>query len=160
MTTDKSNDVSPVDRPTPNRGGRPRKPIDRELVRKLSAIQCTYAEIASVVGISERTVQRRFGSLIHEAREAGKTSLRRAMWKRALDGSERMLTWLSIQHLGMRHHAALEHSGPDGGVIPLPVNPPLTVEERTRRIEAIMGKVIARRAAGAPNGHNGSGVQS
>lgn len=139
---------------------RPQKPVDRELVRRLAAIQCTYAEIASVLGVHEKTVQRRFARLISAAREEGKTSLRRAMWKRALEGSDRMLTWLSIQHLGMRHHTALEHSGPDGGVIPLPTNPPLTDEQRARRIEAILSAAAARRLAamsssGPANG-NGS----
>jgi AraC-like DNA-binding protein len=92
------------------RGGRPRKTIDPELVKKLAVLHCTHAEIASVVGCSEKTLQRRFAHLIHAAREVGKTSLRRAMWTRALAGSERLLVWLSIQHLGMRHRDSTEVS--------------------------------------------------
>jgi len=48
-----------------------------------------------------------------------------------------------------------EHSGPNGAPIPMK----LSREERTARIEAILGNAIARRAAStaATNGHNGNG---
>ncbi|HXE84699.1 MAG TPA: terminase small subunit [Gemmatimonadales bacterium] len=58
----------------------------------------------------------------------------------------------ALQHLGAlieRH----EHSGPNGA----PLTMKLTSEERRARIDAIMGKALARRAASATNGHNGNG---
>jgi hypothetical protein len=41
------------------RAGRKPVIIDLEQVEKLAAIQCTEAEIASVIGVSERTIERR-----------------------------------------------------------------------------------------------------
>ena len=39
--------------------GRPKKHIDLELVEKLAHIQCTYGEIASTLGVSVDTLQRK-----------------------------------------------------------------------------------------------------
>ena len=46
-----------------------RKPvnIDLEQVEKLAAIQCTEAEIASVLGVSVRTIERRKGQTLRAA---------------------------------------------------------------------------------------------
>lgn len=81
---------------------RPRKPVDTELLRRLALVHCTMAEIASVAGVHKRTLERRYAAVIEAAREDGKSSLRRVMWRKALDGNERLMIWLSKQHLGMR----------------------------------------------------------
>ena len=46
--------------------GRPKKELDAEVIANLSQIGCTQEEIGSVVGISARTLQRRFADLIEE----------------------------------------------------------------------------------------------
>ena len=58
--------------------GRPKKHIDLELVEKLAHIQCTYAEIASTLGVSVDTLQRNehFAATYKRGAEGGRKSLR------------------------------------------------------------------------------------
>ena len=81
-------------------GGRPRKKIDQDLIKKLASIHCTMSEIAAVAGCSVDTLERRFADTIKEARETGKTSLRRKQFEIALGGNVGMLVWLGKQYLG------------------------------------------------------------
>jgi hypothetical protein len=76
-----------------------RKDIDAELIRKLAGIQCTHAEIAQVVGCSESHIDKKYGPQISDWREAGKASLRRKQWEKAMDGNITMLIWLGKQYL-------------------------------------------------------------
>ena len=84
---------------------RPRKPIDEKLVFQLAQIHCTVDEIAHLTGVSVATIQRRFATPMAKARSEGKISLRRAMWKSALEkGNFKAQQWLSKQSdiLGMK----------------------------------------------------------
>lgn len=81
---------------------RPSKPIDERMLKQLALVHCTHDEIAAVLGVHKRTIERRYAALIKEAREDGKSSLRRVMWKKALEGNERLMIWLSKQHLGYK----------------------------------------------------------
>jgi len=76
------------------------KAIDQDLIKRLAQIQCTHAEIAQVVGCSESHIDKRYGPQIAEWREAGKASLRRKQWEKAMDGNIVMLIWLGKQYLG------------------------------------------------------------
>ena len=78
------------------------KTIDRDLVYKLACIQCTPDEIAEVVGTSSSTLKRRFGDLLEKGKQAGKKSLRRAQWDKALNGDTRMQIFLGKQYLGQK----------------------------------------------------------
>jgi AraC-like DNA-binding protein len=81
--------------------GRPRKQIDPTQVVELAKIDCTYSEMAAVLGCSQKTLQRRFVHLIEKGREEGKSSLRRAQFNKAVvDGNPTMLIWLGKQRLG------------------------------------------------------------
>lgn len=80
---------------------RPRKVIDEALLRKLAVIHCTQEEMASVVGVSVDTLQRRYAAQIKSGRDEGKMSLRRKMWEMALNGNVSLLIWLSKNELGM-----------------------------------------------------------
>lgn len=82
--------------------GRPLKQIDEKLVERLAAIQCTMEEIAKTVGCSVDTLENRFSDTIKAAKQGGKSSLRRRMWRSAQAGSVPMQIWLSKQYLGMR----------------------------------------------------------
>lgn len=88
--------------------GRPKKEIDYEIVQRLANIQCTQQEIASVVGISLRTLQRdeKFNEIFEEARENGKASLRRIQWKHA-EKSASMAIFLGKQYLGQRDNVEI-----------------------------------------------------
>ena len=71
------------------------------MIAKLSQIGCTQEEIGSVVGISARTLQRRYADLVAENKNKGKASLRKVLWKKALRGDPKLLIWLSKNELGM-----------------------------------------------------------
>jgi hypothetical protein len=82
--------------------GRPRKVIDYEKARRLAEIQCTIAEIAHVLDVSDTKLKRDepFRTIYEKARETGRTSLRRLQWKAAKAGNTAMLIWLGKQYLG------------------------------------------------------------
>ena len=81
--------------------GRPKKELDEDVIAKLSQIGCTQEEIGSVVGISARTLQRRYAELVAENKNKGKASLRKKLWEKALKGDPKLLIWLSKNELGM-----------------------------------------------------------
>ena len=88
--------------------GRPNKDVDEDVIAKLSQIGCTQEEIGSVVGISARTLQRRYADLVEENKNIGKASLRKRMWKCALNGNPNMMVWLSKNALGMKDRTVQE----------------------------------------------------
>ena len=80
--------------------GRPLAKVNPETVRALARIQCTYPEMAAVLGCAERTLHRRFGTIIKNGVEEGKASVRRMQYKAAEAGNTTMLIWLGKQLLG------------------------------------------------------------
>jgi len=88
--------------------GRPNKDVDEDVIAKLSQIGCTQEEIGAVVGISARTLQRRFADLVEENKNIGKASLRKRMWQSALKGNPNMMIWLSKNYLGMKDRTVQE----------------------------------------------------
>ena len=89
--------------------GRPKKELDKNIIANLSQIGCTQEEIGSVVGISARTLQRRYADLVEENKNIGKASLRKRMWKAALNGNPNMMVWLSKNYLGMKDRTVTEN---------------------------------------------------
>jgi hypothetical protein len=81
---------------------RPRIEVDYKQAGKLAEIQCTIDEIAHVLGVSSTKLKRddEFRAIYDQAREKGKTSLRRLQWAAARRGSTAMLIWLGKQYLG------------------------------------------------------------
>jgi hypothetical protein len=91
--------------------GRPPVKVDEELVKKLASINCTNAEIAVLAKCSEATLISKFMHLLEEGRSTGKASLKRAMWKKAIDeNNTTMQIWLSKNMLGYKDQAQLEHA--------------------------------------------------
>ena len=80
---------------------RPQKSIDKKILANLSQIGCTQEEIGSIVGISARTLQRRFADLLDVNKNKGKASLRKKMFERAMKGNDKLLIWLSKNYLNM-----------------------------------------------------------
>lgn len=79
------------------------KEVDKELVWRLGCMMCTMKEIADVLGLEERTVERKFGDLIEKARSEGKKALRRAQFEKAVsDKDPRMLIFLGKQYLSQK----------------------------------------------------------
>jgi hypothetical protein len=106
--------------------GRPIKEVDEDIIANLSQIGCTQEEIGSIVGISARTLQRRYAELIEENKNIGKASLRRTMWKRAMKGDSKLQIWLSKQYLGMKDRTVTENI-----VEPLP----LIIEAKAEEVD-------------------------
>lgn len=91
-------------------GGRPKKPIDLEMVESLCKIQCTGEEISTVLGINYETLNNRikeqfslsFPEYYKKHSLGGRISLRRAMFKKAItDGNVTMMIFLAKNLLGM-----------------------------------------------------------
>jgi AraC-like DNA-binding protein len=111
--------------------GRPNKKVDEKVIANLSQIGCTQEEIGSVVGISARTLQRRFSDLVEENKNIGKASLRKRMWASALKGNPNMMIWLSKNYLGMKDRTVQETV-----VEPLP----LIIEAKAEEVEDVKSK--------------------
>lgn len=82
--------------------------IDPEQVRKLAAIGCTNIEIASVVGCSKDTIERRFAAEIADGRLQGKAKLRRLQWQAAERGHWPALEFLGRQLLGQTNNPPID----------------------------------------------------
>ena len=94
------------------KGGRPRFDFSDKLplVRTLARIQCTDEEIAAGLGYSQDTLARGrkrepdLDAAILEGRANGRMSLRRAQYRKAMEGNPAMLIWLGKQVLGQREN--------------------------------------------------------
>ena len=80
--------------------GRPKTKIDKDQVRALAEIQCSWAEIASVLKTSRQVLQKRFNRVVEEGWLSGRMSLRREQMKAAMAGNVVMMIWLGKQYLG------------------------------------------------------------
>lgn len=92
--------------------GRPaaKLPSTEEAIFRLAEIDCTYAEIAAVLGITVQSLAKTYTQIIKAGREHGKQSLKRAQFKTALKGNPQMLIWLGKQRLGQRDKVDNSHS--------------------------------------------------
>ena len=91
--------------------GRPRVRIDEDQLEKLAAIDCSFEEMASIVGCSVRTLHDNFRTVIEKGRAQGRASLKRRQFELAMDGNATMLIWLGKVRLGQKEKQAVEHSG-------------------------------------------------
>lgn len=82
--------------------GRPLIEIDPRQVEQLAGMHCTNEEIASVIGCSKDTIERRFAAVMQKGRANGKISLRRMIWQKCVDGNVTMMIFLSKQLLGYK----------------------------------------------------------
>lgn len=89
---------------------RPVLELDEDIIDKLASIHCTMEEIASVVGCSVDTLERRYADLIKSAKNKGKSSLRRLQWQNAQKGNVGMQIWLGKQLLGQKDISRIEMS--------------------------------------------------
>lgn len=131
------------------RTGAGRKPvsIDLEQVEKLAALQCTEAEIASVLGVSERTIERRklqpdFVEAMTRGKARGRVSLRRNMWTLANKGNPAANIFLAKNLLGYKDYFSNEHTGPEGGPIVMSPAPELSLlsDEEIKQLNELVNK--------------------
>ena len=87
---------------TQSKVGRPKAKVDVEILKNLASIGCPTYEIASVVGVSARTLERNYAEIIDTYREKGKSSLRKKMYDKAVKKDNTMMQiFLSKNMLGM-----------------------------------------------------------
>ena len=97
---------------------RPKIEINWTTVNNMCAIHCTGEEIASVIGVSYDTIERRvksefnmsFAEYIKKHSASGKTSLRRKQYEVAMKGNTTMLVWLGKQYLGQTDKQVTENT--------------------------------------------------
>jgi hypothetical protein len=103
---------------TKHAGGRPPAleptPETLKIVFGLGSIQATLKECAAVLGVGEATFLRFkerhpiVAMELERGQSEGLASLRRAQFKKAIDGNPTMLIWLGKQYLGQKDQ--IEHS--------------------------------------------------
>ncbi len=82
-------------------GGRPKKEINEDQLRKLLESMLPIDEIADILGCSPDTLYSRFPEIIRECRSGRKMKLLTSMWRNALDKDvPSMQVWMSKQYLG------------------------------------------------------------
>jgi len=99
---------------------RPKSKIDLGELEKLCAMQCTDQEIASILGVSTRTIERRrkvpaFREAMECGKAKGRVSVRRNLFRLANHGNLGANVFLAKNLLGYKDVVANEHSGPEGG---------------------------------------------
>jgi hypothetical protein len=95
---------------------RPKTKIDVAELEKLCGLQCTDEEIASFLGVSTRTIERRrgvkrFSELMERARAKGRVSVRRNLFRLANAGNIAASIFLAKNLLGYKDVTSNEHSG-------------------------------------------------
>jgi hypothetical protein len=108
------------------RAGAGRKALNIDLgeLEKLCGLQCTDEELAAWFGVSARTIERRrkqpaFAEAMERGRAKGRISVRRMLFGQAAKGNAAAAIFLAKNVLGYRDVRSNEHSGPDGGPIPM-----------------------------------------
>ena len=90
--------------------GRPKIYLDLEILKNLASIGCPDYEIAGVMGVSARTLQRNYAEIIDQYKEKGKASLRKKMFDKAIKKDNTpMQIWLSKNYLGMKDRTVNEN---------------------------------------------------
>ena len=113
------------------KAGRPRAKLDERVVEELASVDCSYQEMATILGVSAKTLTRNYVQVIEKGRDHGKASLKRTQFKVAMgspavydeDGNKlqsetspnpTMLIWLGKIRLGQKEvQAHVNVSGMD-----------------------------------------------
>jgi len=121
--------------------------IDLEQVEKLCGLQCTDEELASVLGVSLRTIDRRksqppFAEAMARGKAKGRMSLRRNLWALASKGNPAANIFLAKNLLGYKDYVANELSGPDGGPIAIGPAPELgeLTDDEIKQLNILLSK--------------------
>ena len=105
-----------------NKGGRPKKEIDKRMFENMCAIQCTKDEICSILDIDEKTLTRwckdtygeGFSDIYKKKSKVGLMSLRRTQFKIA-EKNASMAIFLGKQYLGQKDTPEIQIG--DNGVL-------------------------------------------
>ncbi len=119
--------------------GQPRVDFNLEDLRKLSQVGCTNATMASILGTSKATLQRRIADTpdvakaIEDGRASMERNLRTAQLRSAIGGNATMMIWLGKQLLGQRDVRAVELTGTGGGPMEFQADLKPVLEEKLKR---------------------------
>ena len=119
---------------------RPKSEIDLDELEKLCAMQCTDQEIASILGVSTRTIERRrkvqsFREAMERGKAKGRVSVRRNLFRLATSGNLGANIFLAKNLLGYKDVVSNEHSGPEGGPIEMSLADVLRERKKARTQE-------------------------
>lgn len=93
----------PVKEKNPNETrGRKKIELDTDLLFKLAECHCTMKEMVYIMGVSAFTLRNNFQDVIDRGYAAGKMRLRKAQYRKALEGNPVMLIWLGKNVLGQK----------------------------------------------------------
>jgi hypothetical protein len=129
------------------KAGRKQIKIDLVEVEKLCGLQCTDAELAFVLGVSTRTIERRkkqpaFAEVVARGKAKGQVSVRRILFGLAAKGNVAAAIFLAKNILGYRDVVANELSGPNGAPIEVDHKPDLSqlTDEELKQLRTIAQK--------------------
>lgn len=109
MNIDKLRDHKTIDKKLSRSVGQPKKELDRDKLYLLCQTLLPVETIAAVMECGKDVIYTQYADVLQSARENRKSSLSQAMWYAALvEKSEKMMIWLSKQHLGYRDTFAEE----------------------------------------------------
>ncbi len=105
-----------------NKGGRPRKEIDKKMFESLCGMFCTLDDIADFFDCSQDTIERwckrtydeGFADTYKRKSSAGRRSLRRWQFEAASKGNTSMLIFLGKNYLGQADTMRMEANVADG----------------------------------------------
>lgn len=144
----------------PQGAGRPLFQIDWELVDELCRIQCTLREITEFLKCDKNTLHDatirehgvEFSRYYEQKRGSGKVSLRRALWRRAVDdGDKTMLIWLSKNYLDMADRIDQRQATTVEGTVA--VVPAMTREQAIRILQSRTDKALEVTASEGEKGN-------
>jgi hypothetical protein len=81
---------------------RPRKIVDPVQVEKMAGIGCTAKEIAILLDVSQRTIERRYGIPLRKGSSKLCHALKRALFREALKGNNLALIFAAKVYCGMK----------------------------------------------------------
>lgn len=130
------------------------KKVNLDKLKEYARVGATQIEIASVLGISVATLERRlqskkFRDILDQGKNEGYISLRAKQYALALAGNPTMLIWLGKQCLGQKDKQEFSGTGTDGRIE--------FGSSAVERLEARISQLIERRReSGNTPGNAGS----
>lgn len=133
---------------TPNKGGRPSIPItdkDRKTIRAAAGYGLTNAQVAVLVGMAQRTLERSCAAELSSGRVEASAQVQQTAFTMAMSGKVPAMTifWLKVR-CGWKESSTVSHTGPDGGAIQHEHS------DREAKLADLMARVNARSAVKPP----------